>query len=444
MLTFLLSLILQTQLLVNFLPGGVEKSLRNHVNYITADSLMGRAPGSAGELAVAKYIHSQLEVAGVTILSPHVGEDFYINDTINGKKTMLHTRNVIGVVEGFDSSMKNEYVVIGAHIDNNGINRLNVNGKEVLQIFPGADGNASGVAVLIELAKQIQQQKFLFRRSIIFAFFGAGEESCAGSWYFLNRSFKESDKIVMMLNLNNVGRSGGENGFQIFTGIHNMVLNAIIKDLADRPATIIPILSSVDYEPSDHRMFYQNEIPIALFTTGRNHDLHTVRDTPDKLDYNQMVGITEFAMAFVQNIANRDNRVSGNTSLKGKKIGAAGTIYNQYETDLPATFFNGNEMQFLTRWVYKYLKYPDSAVRDGIRGRVVVDFTINEDGNLTDAVITKGLSEEIDAEVLKVINASPKWKAAKLNGSKVKVKISIPVDFKLASRENRGTFKIKR
>ena len=444
MLTFLLSFILQTQLLVNFLPGGVEKSLKDHVNYITADSLMGRAPGSNGELSVAKYIHNQLENAGITILSPRVGEDFYINDTINGNKTLLHTRNVIGIVEGYDKNLKGEYVVIGAHIDNNGINRLNVNGREVLQIFPGADGNASGVAVLIEIAKQIQQQKFLFRRSIIFAFFGAGEASCAGSWYFLNRSFKETDKIVMMLNLNNVGKSGGENGFQVFTGIYNIVLNAIVKDLADRPATIIPRLSSIDFEASDHRMFYQKEIPIALFTTGHNPDIHTVKDTPDKLDYNQMVGIAEFAMAFVQNIANRENKVSGNTASKNKKAGIIGQIYNQYETDSPATFFNGNEMQFLTRWVYKYLKYPDAAIRDGIRGRVVVDFTIDEEGKLTDAVIAKGLSEEIDNEVLKVVNASPKWKAAKLNGSKVKVKISLPVDFKLSSRENRGTFKIKR
>lgn len=444
MLTFLFTLILQTQLLVNFLPDGVEQSLRNHVNFITADSLMGRAPGSKGELAVAGYVKKQLESANITLLSPHVGDDFYINDSINGKKRSLHTRNVIGIVEGYDSNLKNEYIVIGAHIDNIGVNKLSVNGKESLQIFPGADGNASGAAMLIELAKQINQQKFLFRRSIIFAFFGAGEEGCAGSWYFLNRSFKDSDKIVMMVNLDNVGRSGGDNKFQIFTGIYNLVLNAIVKDLSGRPASLIPVLSSTDYETSDHRMFYQKGIPVALFTTGWNRDLHTTRDTPDKLDYGQMVGISEFAMAFVQNIANRDNKVSGNGTANKNSADGSVHIYNQYETDSPATFFHGNEMQFLNRWVYKYIKYPDKAIRDGISGRVIVDFTINEEGNLVDAVIAKGVSEEIDNEVLKVVNASPKWKAAQLGGTKVKVKISLPVDFRLSSRENRGTFKIKR
>jgi Predicted aminopeptidases len=261
MLTFLLSLFLQTQLLVNFNPDGVENSLKEHVKFITADSLMGRSAGTRGEKIVADYIYKELENAGVTMLSPKGGDDFFINDTIDGKFTSVHTRNIVGIVEGYDPKLKNEYVLIGAHIDNQGINRITINGEPANQIFPGADANASGVALLIELAKQIQNQKFLFKRSVIFAFFGAGEESCAGSWYFLNRSFKESGNIVMMINLNMLGRNGGDNKFQAFTGINNLIINAIIKDLSNRPATISPLLSPTDYLSSDHRMFYQKIFP---------------------------------------------------------------------------------------------------------------------------------------------------------------------------------------
>ena len=86
-------------------------------------------------------------------------------------------------------------MVIGAHIDHLGINKVTVNGQEKVQIYSGADDNASGVASLIEIAKQVQQNKFMFRRSVIFAFFGAEEVGMAGSWYFLNRSFNNVDQI---------------------------------------------------------------------------------------------------------------------------------------------------------------------------------------------------------------------------------------------------------
>lgn len=432
MLTFLLSLFLQTQLLVNFNPDGVENSLKEHVKFITADSLMGRSAGTRGEKIVADYIYKELENAGVTMLSPKGGDDFFINDTIDGKFTSVHTRNIVGIVEGYDPKLKNEYVLIGAHIDNQGINRITINGEPANQIFPGADANASGVALLIELAKQIQNQKFLFKRSVIFAFFGAGEESCAGSWYFLNRSFKESGNIVMMINLNMLGRNGGDNKFQAFTGINNLIINAIIKDLSNRPATISPLLSPTDYLSSDHRMFYQKNIPITLFTTGMHRDYNTTKDTWDKLDYAQMVDIAEFVMAFAQNISERD------------KNNVEGKLYSQYEVDKPAEFIHGDERQFLNKWVYKYIKYPDSALKNGIQGRVIVNFVIEKDGSVSNISIAKGLSDDIDDEVTKVVSSSPKWRAAQYGGEKVRVKISLPIDFKVSNSGSRNRIRIKK
>ena len=426
------------------LAQGLEKDLKRHVSFIAADSLQGRFAGSKGELSVANYIYDELEKAGLTMLTPRDGEDFYITGGIANNGAVgdtIHSRNIVAIVQGYDSVLKNEYVLIGAHIDHLGINKVTVNGKESVQIYSGADDNASGVASLIEIAKQVQQNKFMFRRSVIFAFFGAEEVGMAGSWYFLNRSFKDVDKIVMMINLDMVGRSSGENSFKVFTGVKNVELNGIISQLSQRSLSLQPQLASTDYFPSDHRLFHEKGIPIALFTTGVHRDYHTPRDVPQALDYNQLEKISEFAYSLAENISNRDDRISAGLDSGIDKKSDDGGYYTQHEVDKRASFLHGDETQFLERWVYPYIKYPESSVRSGESGRVIVEFIIEKDGKVTNVVVTKGVNDELDAEAVKVVSASPKWKPAVLNGKNVRVKTAVAVDFKLSKN---AEFKLKK
>ena len=94
--------------------------------------------------------------------------------------------------------------------------------------------------------------------------------------------------------------------------------------------------------------------------------------------------------------------------------------------------------------MYQYLKYPESAVVNGIQGRVTVGFIIDKDGKVTDVRVIKGVSDELDAEAVKVVSASPKWKPGKVNGNKVRTSISIPIEFKLEKRGSKGSFGIKK
>ena len=73
----------------------------------------------------------------------------------------------------------------------------------------------------------------------------------------------------------------------------------------------------------------------------------------------------------------------------------------------------------------------------------MVDFIIEKDGKLTNARVTKGVSEEIDAEALKVVMASPKWKPGRVNGDKVRTSMSIPVEFRL-EKKGKSSFGIKK
>ena len=73
-------------------------------------------------------------------------------------------------------------------------------------------------------------------------------------------------------------------------------------------------------------------------------------------------------------------------------------------------------------------------MREGIQGSVMVDFIIDKDGKVTDVRVAKSVSEELDAEAVKVISASPKWKPGRKNGEKVRTSITLPVEFKLEKK----------
>lgn len=427
-------------LLIGQNPDPIEKSLRKNVEFLTDSARLGRKAGSPQELDVARYLHTQLANAGLIMLSPEEGEDFFL--AVGGDT--IHSRNVIGIVEGYDPKLKNEYVVVGAHYDHLGTSYLKRDGKDELQVFFGADDNASGVATLIEVARQVAAQSIDFRRSVIFALFGAEELGMVGSWYFLNRSFSEVDNIVAMINLDMVGRSGRDNRLQVFTADANIELMGIINTLSGRALSIAPEYTPTDYFPSDHRLFYEKGIPVALFTSGVHRDYHTVRDTPDKLDYKQMESLVEYVYSMAQVLAERDERIRAASSKAPKEDGVKSgeeRIYTQAAVDKRATFLHGTEEQFLNRWVYEYIKYPENAIRNGIEGRVVAEFVVDAKGKVKDVEIVKGVDEELDAQVMKVIKASPKWKPAQIKGRAVSVKISIPVEFKLTKSPS---FKIKK
>ena len=76
-------------------------------------------------------------------------------------------------------------------------------------------------------------------------------------------------------------------------------------------------------------------------------------------------------------------------------------------------------------------------MREGIQGRVTVEFIVDKDGKVTDVKVVKGVSDELDAEAVKVISASPKWKPGRVNGNKVRTSIAVPVEFKLEKRNKK-------
>lgn len=409
-------------------------SMKSHVRELSASHLEGRKAGSDGEKYAAEYVTGKLKEYGLDVLSPADGEVFGIK-TASGDT--LTSRNVVAYVPGYDKNLRDHYIVVGARLDNLGTSVTMVDGKPVERIYYGANGNASGLALLMELARKVQTNSILFRRSVLFVAFGASTETFSGAWYFLNRSFSGADSIDGMINLDMLGTA--YHGFYAYTS-SNADMNALLATLSGNLQPIVPEVVASEPYPSDHRAFYDKEIPSVMFTTGRYPEHNTDRDTQSIIDYENMERELEYIYNVTEALANANDKMMFRVSdlPVSKRSGEDAVSY--YECDQRPTFLGTSEpSQFLEKWVYQYLRYPEKAVREGVQGRVVVEFVIEKDGKVSDVRVIKGVSEELDAEAIKVISASPKWKPGRVRGEKVRTSLSLPVEFRLEKKGSKSS-----
>ena len=147
---------------------------------------------------------------------------------------------------------------------------------------------------------------------------------------------------------------------------------------------------------------------------------------------------------FTVNVANTDDSIAFRQQDKIVKTSPQKeNVVPYYECDLKPSFLNSTDpRQFLIKWVYPYLKYPAEAVKDGIQGTVQVSFVIDKEGKVRDVEVVKSVDPRLDAEAVKVISASPKWRPARVNGQKVSSSMTIPVEFRREKKSKGGGFGI--
>jgi hypothetical protein len=206
-------------------------------------------------------------------------------------------RNVVGFIPGGDPGLKDEYVVVGAHLDHLGVRDE--------KTFNGADDNASGCAAILEAAEALALSPR--RRSLFFVFYTGEEGGGHGSFHFVDNFPFSLEKVALAINVDVVG-SNCEPFPDSLLGISPDKLKL---ELAQFMETTNKNTANVDLKTyleegvpgdyfggSDEMMFSTRGIPTVLVTSGYNYpDYHKESDDPDKIDYNKVMAASRLIFA---------------------------------------------------------------------------------------------------------------------------------------------------
>jgi hypothetical protein len=227
-----------------------------------------------------------------------------IKDSITSSLT---APNTIGILEGSDPRLKNEYVVYSAHMDHIGITP-----GQTDSINNGADDDASGTTGVIELAEAFSRPGARPKRSLIFLTVSGEEKGLWGSDYFANNPPVPLKQIVADINIDMIGRNWTD------------TIVAIGKEHSDLGATLERVnaahpelhMNAIDdrwpeerfYFRSDHYNFARKGIPILFFFNGVHEDYHEVSDSPDKINSEKEARILKLLYFLGQEVANAPKR----------------------------------------------------------------------------------------------------------------------------------------
>ena len=337
---------------------------------------------------------------------------------VNLIKKTAEAYNVIGILEGNDSVLKNEAIIIGAHYDHLGHGGQGSLAANSTEIHHGADDNASGVSAMLELARQFAKEK-KNKRTLIFIAFGGEEEGLLGSQFYVNNPAFPLAKTVAMVNMDMVGRlkddkltvggigtagewknliaqfnsitvkSNGLNPIELpkptipMEANANSVIISGTKLIEPKPFTLQ--LNEDGFGPSDHSSFYAKQIPVLFFFTGTHNDYHKPSDTADKINYDGLLKVTDFVEEIVKAIDTNPTKptyaVAKSSGMGGGRSGfniSLGTVPN---------YADGNNDGLLLDGV----RDDSPAAKAGIKsGDKIVKLAGKEVRNISDYTVILG------------------------------------------------------
>ncbi len=272
------------------------------VKFLASEDLKGRGIGTPELDIAADYIAKKFEEYG---LLPGSDDGAYFQswkqDVLDKKNISL--KNIIGIIPGTNPDLS-EAVVISAHYDHLGLGWPDVKKGNEGKIHYGADDNASGVSVLLELAKSLGKS-FKPARTIIFVAFTAEEAGLIGSRYFVTNYKKyPARKIFAILNLDTVGRLFGNKLMVLNT---NTAREWKFIFMGANFTTGVPTeLVTQDLDASDQTAFIEKGIPgVQLFYTGIKSDYHSPEDIADKIDVDGLIKTAAISREVLEYLADR-------------------------------------------------------------------------------------------------------------------------------------------
>ncbi len=207
-------------------------------------------------------------------------------------REQLRAANVIGVLPGADPALAREAVVIGAHYDHLG--------REGASVYPGADDNASGTALVLGLARSFAAARP--PRTLVFILFTGEELGLLGSGHHVGQpSAVPIERMAAMLNFDMVGRLGGRHVF--VSGVDTGAGFRALVEAAGRDVGLDLDLRGGGGGASDHSRFHAAGVPVLFFHSGQHADYHQPSDTADKIDVAGMARIADLGARVAARIA---------------------------------------------------------------------------------------------------------------------------------------------
>ena len=276
--------------------------MRADVQALAGEQTRGRGIGSEDLEAAADYIAAQFREAG---LEPAGDDGSYFQEFtmpgVDGKDVAV--RNVLGVIRGTRADWAEESLIVSAHHDHLGSGGPSVPERNRGKIHYGADDNASGVAVMLELARTLGNS-LEPSRSVVFAAFTAEESGLVGARHYVKNAARYPvGKAIGILNIDTVGRLGDNK--LLVLGAESAREWRFIFMGASYVTGVPTELPSQQLDASDQVAFIEAGVPGVQFFSGASPDYHKPTDTADKLDYRGMVKVASIVREGIEYLAER-------------------------------------------------------------------------------------------------------------------------------------------
>jgi hypothetical protein len=268
--------------------------LKAHVETLASPEFAGRR--GAGARKAEAYITAHLRELGLEPLF-----DGQFTQDIPGRDPgEIVGRNVGARLGGTDPDLSNEWVILSAHYDHLGVRDG--------QLYPGADDNASAVAMLLEAARCFTEAAGKPRRGILFIAFDLEENGLWGSRHFVEHPPVPLEQVKLFLTADLIGGALGgvckQEAFVMGTEHATGLRPWVEQSAAGLPLKLAVVGSDILLiDRSDYGPFRARQIPYLFFSTGENPRYHTPRDTPESLDYPKLEAISRLMARVVRHAA---------------------------------------------------------------------------------------------------------------------------------------------
>ncbi len=297
-------------------------SIKEDVTFLSDDKLEGRQTGTKGEQAAADYIANRFKTLG---LAPK-GTEGYLQKFSFKPKTNPHQvvtytvkdgdSTITGInIVGFLNNKAENTIVIGAHFDHLGYGAEGSLHRGEHAIHNGADDNASGVSVLLNLASKLKKANT--NNNYLFIAFSGEEMGLLGSNYFVKNPTIDIKKVNYMINMDMVGRLKADSTLAVYGVGTSPILRQTLK-AHNTKFKLIDKDSGVG--PSDHTSFYNADVPVLHFFTGQHEDYHKPSDDADKLNIEGMELISKYIFDVISDLDNNGKLAFRKTKNESENV----------------------------------------------------------------------------------------------------------------------------